>query len=899
MHPVAGPVGTRALLFSDIEGSTRLLAALGDGYPGVLADHRVLIRKAVAAHNGTEQSTGGDGLFVIFESARDAVAAAVDAQLALAAHPWPNGAELRVRMGVHAGEIEWAADDVVGMAIHEAARIGDAAHGGQVLVSPIVRDLAGGALPADVSLRSLGRHRLKDVTEPVELFQVCHPELPHAFPAPRTREAVVDLPVPRTSFVGREAELAEVLTLLAHNRHVTLTGVGGSGKTRLALEAARRDRDRHPDGVFFVDLAPIADPDAVLSAVATGVSVQGEQFDVEAMLLAYLRTRRTLVLIDNCEHLIDASAEVIDLVLGRCPGVAVLATSRESLQLEGEQTYRVPSLAAGDERCAAVELFVARARAAAGRFDLDHDNTADVVAICQRLDGIPLAIELAAARVDHLSVADIASRLDARFDLLVGGRRRRAQRQQTLQAAMDWSWELLSDDEQACLRRLAVFSGSFTLEAAESIVGMPRTVEVIRSLLAKSLVNLEGHADTTRYRLLETVRLYAQDRLVDSGEAAPTREAHADYYVELFDRISWEAYLDLDTIGSCLADHGNQRAALDWSTAQHDSTLVGRLVMTVGFTWMHSPSLRDEAWRWLQPVAEDETEPLELRGDIYGCMAGLAIAAGDLAGARRLAQRSLDLAPASDQRSIALWALGRYDEAIQVARELDLPVEARWNEGWAASTTIGIDPSGALARFEAVLGEGEPERHTWDRWWALLGSALARLLLGDGERALDDARTLDAMLTPYASWGGSLFRYGGVLESMALGHLGRFTDARAVLSDLAAATLRDHYPLVATDCVIALGYIALREGDVVGGAELIALAAQDGRFRCQPMYFFLGRILFDLHADGTAQELESPVPTIAEFIAHVTWVVAGEAPPDPELSASIDAILEDFVAAQA
>ncbi|MDX6629442.1 MAG: hypothetical protein QOH00_1688, partial [Gaiellales bacterium] len=473
---------------------------------------------------------------------------------------------------------------------------------------------------------------------------------------------------------------------------------------------------------------------------------------------------------------------------------------------------------------------------------------------------------------------------------------RRAQRQQTLQAAMDWSWDLLSEDEQMCLRRLAVFSGTFTLEAAESVVAMPRTVDLIRSLVAKSLVNLEDVAATTRYRLLETVRLYAQERMVASGEAKERRDAHRDYYMGLFGSITWEAFVDLRVIADCLADYGNHRAALDWSDAQGDQDAVARLGWAVGATWIHSPALRDEAERWLRRVGEDEAQPPPVRADAYTDLATLAIVAGDLAAVVPLAEHAIELSDQGIAYGMALWALGRYDEAVVVARAADEPAMVRWCNAWAVGPQLAVDPSGALARYQEILAESDAERPAWDSWWALLGSVLARLLIEDAEAALGDARRLDSMLRTFASWGGSLFHYAGVPEAMALAQLGRFDDARAVLRDVAAATLRDHYPLMGTDCVIALGYIALRQGDLVGGAMLIELAIRDGRFRCQPLYFFVGRILHELRIRSEGVDLQTPLPTVHEYIDKIRRIMADEEPRDPVLTATLEAVLEDFVA---
>jgi predicted ATPase/class 3 adenylate cyclase len=893
-----GGFETRTLLFSDIEGSTRLHAALGDDYAGVLAAHRKLIREPVSLRHGVEHSTAGDGFFFVFRSARDALAAAFDAQLALRAYEWPPGMEVRVRMGLHAGEIGYTDDDVVGLAIHEAARIMDAAHGGQVLVSPVVRDLTAGAEPSGATLRSLGPHRLKDFDEPVELLQLCHSDLPSDFPPPRTRDAVVSLPAYRTSFVGRGGEVADVLSLLGAGRHVTLTGVGGSGKTRLALEVAALDAERHPDGVFFVDLAPLADPDHVLGALASGVSAQGDASDLEAMVLGYLSQRRALIVLDNCEHLIDACADVVDLVLTNCADIRVLATSREALQIDGEQTYSVPSLSVDED---AVMLFVSRAQAVRPEFVLNDASRDHVLAICRRLDGIPLAIELAGARVDHMSVADIAARLDERFELLIGGRRRRAQRQQTLQAAMDWSWALLGSDEQTLLRRLAVFAGSFTLEAAESICDVRPTLPSLASLKAKSLVQIEEDSTPTRYRLLETVRLYAQEKLVDADEAGDFRTRHRDWFAARVEGIPVDQWSDLGvSLRMILPDSANFRAAIDWTLSRDEPEALARLVLGQAVLWLQAGAYLEETERLLTLISEDARLPRSVRADALANRALAAIMAGNYALARPLAQASLDM-DSSDRPFLfmAYWWLDRYDEGEAAALRTGAAAAARLCRVFATLPRIADDPLAAASIFEetiALAGDG------WglDQAFAEAGFVLAKLAAGDARTALDhmrdEFRWERLRKDPhFESFLGAIARHKVLLEAIALADLGRFDEAHLLLVETARYLLRDRYPIMLHDCIVAVAYMTFRRGAFAESLDLLAPAVRDTRLRLAPMYPFVFRFIEEVRAVAHVAGIATDLPSGAEFLAVAGRIMVEGRLPDPAFGEEIEAKLAAFV----
>jgi predicted ATPase/class 3 adenylate cyclase len=591
------PTGTVTFLFTDIEGSTRLLRELGDGYAEVLREHRRALRGAWRRHGGVEVDTQGDAFFVAFARASDAVAAAEDAQLALADGP------VRVRMGLHTGEPLLDDEGYVGFDVHRAARIAAAGHGGQVLLSQATADLAGG------DVRDLGLHRLKDLSAPERLYQLGTDDFPPLSSLDTVRH---NLPVLRSSFVGRESELIELCERVVGRRFVTLTGIGGSGKTRLALEAAARLVERFPQGVFFVDLAVVSDPELVGQALASALDLHLVDTSSEA-LAGYLDRRRVLIVLDNCEHLLDACGGLAEVLLRRCRDLHLLATSREALGVDGEEVFRVPSLRVDTD---AVQLFVHRARAVGGRLDLDPVGEDVVCEICRRLDGIPLAIELAAARTTHLAQTQILERLSDRFRLLTGGRRR-VQRQQTLSAAIDWSHDLLTEAEKRLFRQLAVFRGSFSLQAVEEICDRD-ALDLLGSLVEKSLVNLDPAQTAARYRLLETVRLYAEDRLLASGEAESLRSTHRDWFLSWLESIPIGQLAGIgygDRIDRVDPEADNLTAALEWSLEQERLDLVARMASRMcGYWWAHvRVGEMDAWWRVLRPrLAELSAEPQAL-----------------------------------------------------------------------------------------------------------------------------------------------------------------------------------------------------------------------------------------------------------------------------------------------
>ncbi|MDP9245980.1 MAG: tetratricopeptide repeat protein [Chloroflexota bacterium] len=588
---VQWPAGTVTMLFTDIEGSTAGIQALGsDRWEEVLEVHAEILRTALATNAGIEVRTEGDSFFAVFTSATAAIAAAVAAQRGLQSVEWPHGAAVRVRMGLHTGETRPATTaagaDYVGFEVHRAARIAAAGHGGQVLISDTTRALVHDQLGAGIGLRDLGEHRFKDLAQQQRVYQLLVDGLPDDFPPLRSLDATPNnLPTQTTSFVGREPEIAKALGLLDGGRLLTLTGSGGTGKTRLALQVTASALDHFSAGAWLVELAPVTNPGDVAATVAAALHVSERAgHDRLATISESLRSQELLLVLDNCEHLIESCAQLADVLLRSCPRLKIIATSRERLNVPGETLMPVPSLRLPepgevlplDELWAyeAVRLFVDRAAAFQLGFELTGENADDIVRICRRLDGIPLALELAAARVRALSLGQVAQRLDDRFRLLTGGGRTVVARQQTLRALIDWSYDLLRPAERTLLARLAVFARGWTLEAAEEICagdGLERDeiLDLLAHLVDKSLAVKQERAGSARYTMLETVREYAHDKLVESGEAAIIRKRHFDHFFRLLEQAG-EVFGGIE--GRRLAgEYENLLAALAWVEAESGS----------------------------------------------------------------------------------------------------------------------------------------------------------------------------------------------------------------------------------------------------------------------------------------------------------------------------------------
>jgi predicted ATPase/class 3 adenylate cyclase len=729
------PTGTVTYLFTDIEGSTKLWESHAQAMRESLGQHDTLLRTIVTEHGGTVFKAIGDAFYAVFPTAPSAIAAAIEAQRALTARTWEVPGGLRVRIALHTGTAEARDGDYFGPQLNRLARLLSAGHGGQILVSDTTRALVERELPASVDLRDLGSHRLKDLAHLEHIFQIVAADLRDDFLPLRSLDTLPNnLPRQLTSFIGRDHEIAELKTLLSSRDFITLTGSGGCGKTRLALQVAADLADTFVDGVWFIDLGPLAEPGLVPHAIASVLGVREELTHTQLTdrIADFLRPKSALFVTDNCEHVLAASAQLIHILLQQCPHIRILATSQQGLGVEGETTYRVPSLSLPRpdrlpsldqlRRSEAVHLFVDRATLGQPQFTLTETNAPFVVQICTSLDGIPLAIELAAARVKTIPLAQIASRLTDRFRLLTSSSTTAPPRHQTLRAALDWSYELLGMYERALLRRLAVFAGGFTLEAAEAICSAPPTdrpdvFELVTQLVDKSLVVLDETGAQPRYRLLETVRLYSQRLLRESGEEDDARRRHAIWYLELAERadpalqgpeqVKWLDLLDLE--------HDNMRAALEWSKTNHD---VADLELHLAVALWHFWEIRGywiEGRGWLEEaLAKNRTGSIPHRVKALNATAYLAMHQGDFARAQPLAEEALALAQeagdklgtASCLNLMGLHAcrLEKYGQAAAFGQQsLALSQEAGDKWGVAYATTI----LGLVAR-----GQGDPKTAT-------------------------------------------------------------------------------------------------------------------------------------------------------------------------------------------
>jgi predicted ATPase/class 3 adenylate cyclase/DNA-binding CsgD family transcriptional regulator len=655
------PTGVVTFLLSDIEGSTKRWEGDEELMRAAIARHCELLGAAIELHGGVRPVEEGEGDSVVgaFGRPSDAVAAALDVQRAFAEESWPDGGVLRVRLALHTGEAQLRGQGGYrGRAVSRGARLRAVAHGGQTVLSDATRDLVADRLPSGATLRDLGTHRLKDLGPPERVWQLCHADIVVDFPPLRSLNAIINnLPAQLTSFVGRDRELAEVGQALEAARLLTLTGVGGCGKTRLALHATAEAAERFPDGVRWVELAPVSDPDLVPYVVARAFGLREEESrPVIETLAEQLAGVDALVALDNCEHLVGACAGLVERLLRAAPALRVVATSREALGVPGEVTWQVPSL--DDE--AATQLFIERAAQVRPGFSPDADGTILVTQICRRLDGIPLAIELAAARTRLMSPARIAAALDDRFRLLTGGGRTALPRQQTLETSVAWSHDLLDDQERALLRRLAVFAGGFTLDAAETVgaaapLDQYAVLDVISRLVDKSLVHVDHDAEG-RYRLLETIRLYAGQRLVESGESDTTRDRHLAFFLSLAERAEPEIVRGdgADWLAALERDHDNLRTAMEWADSTGASEAFQRLTIALTlFFELHSHLVAGGRW-FARALTRDEGPSVVRARALWGA-AHVAVYGEDLATLELRAPEALAMAEQVGDG----WALGR------------------------------------------------------------------------------------------------------------------------------------------------------------------------------------------------------------------------------------------------
>jgi predicted ATPase/class 3 adenylate cyclase len=718
------PTGTVTLLFTDIEGSTQHWEEQRATMPEALHRHDNLLRAAIVAHGGHVFKTWGDQFCAAFSRASDAVAAAADAQRALAAQDWGAVGGLAVRMALHSGVTDEREDDYFGPAVNRVARLLAVAHGGQVVVSSATEPLVRSVMPEQTELRDLGAHRLKDLVEPEHVWQLNIEALPTEFPALRSLDARPNnLPIQRTSFVGREQDIADVMDLLEQHRLLTLVGSGGIGKTRLALQVGAELLDRYSDGVWFVDLAPISDPELVSSITAQALGVRQQQGRrVDEAIALWLKRKQLLVIFDNCEHVLEPVAQLAASVLMTAPDVRILATSRQPLNIAGEAAHRLPSLPLSTEvlgltadeavRYGAIVLFADRAKAADTRFALTDGNAPIVAEICRRLDGIPLAIELAAARVKVLSIPNLAQRLNERFRILTGGSRDALPRQKTLSATIDWSYDLLTTPEQLLFARLGVFAGGFGMDAATNIchgTGLDTLdiLDLLASLTDKSLVVADTSGEYERYRLLESTAAYALDKLSLSGERQAFARRHAEYFRdrvladdERSGTVSWfarlaEQELELD----------NDRAALAWAlTHGNDAVLGGAIAGALGSLWTNA-GLAVEGRYWVGLALErvSEAEHPHVAARLRFALAALAFGQH----CHDAAEHAMRLyASVNDERwaaraqyrvAFALLQMGRLDDA-KATIEQALAMARACGDTWNVAHCLSVQASLAQVR---------------------------------------------------------------------------------------------------------------------------------------------------------------------------------------------------------
>jgi len=836
------PTGTVTLLLADVEGSTRLWETQPDEMAVAVARLDRLLTDVVAARDGVRpvEQGEGDSFVVAFARASDAVACALDLQRAPLA-------PIRLRIGIHTGEVRLRDEgNYIGPSVNRTARLRDLAHGGQTVLSGTTQDLVIDTLPDDASLIDLGTHPLRDLPRTERVVQLCHPDLRNEFPPLRTAKDAVshNLPVELTNFIGRQAEIKNLREVLAANRLVTLIGAGGAGKTRLAVQVAAELAGEIDDGVCYVDLAPITHPDVVpvTAARALGLVDQRDRSTTD-ILLQFLRDRHMLLVLDNCEHLLDASAALVAAMLGGAPSLTVLATSREPLGVTGEAMWQVPSLSLADE---AIELFADRARLAKSDFAVTDDNTAAVAEICRRLDGMPLAIELAAARVRTLSLEEIVDSLHDRFRLLTGGSRTAVRRQQTLRASVDWSHALLTDTERILFRRLAVFLGGFDLDAARAVAGADgveryQVLDQLSLLLDKSLVIAENTSGTTRYRLLETVRQFALEKLGESGEAETVRTRHREYYMSMAALLDVHSASDHERrLQQAEIEMDNLRSAFGWSLDNSDAEQALALASSLQPVWLARGRIR-EGWAWFHAAlgylaANDEDVPIGVQGRAFADKALLSIWIGapDI---KDEADRALALTRQTGDPALLARALNAcgfaaaqngepaasyFAEASDLAREIGDQWLLCQILAWHAYAAISVgEPIAARAIAEEgrdladAIGDRLDARQC--RYWFAMG----QLWQGDPAgaapqfRAIADeaAEACDLIYTVYGKAG----------QSYALAWRGEVQAARSVV-DAAIVPASDLRGFIEGLAYSASGLTALAAGDVETAQDACAAA---------------------------------------------------------------------------
>jgi predicted ATPase/class 3 adenylate cyclase/tetratricopeptide (TPR) repeat protein len=849
------PSGTVTFLFTDIEGSTRLAQSHHAQWETLRNRHHAIMNQAMQANNGHIFQIVGDEFCVAFHTAADAVRAAAEAQRKLYAEAW-EPAPLKVRMGIHsgtalAGEVVDRSGGYTGYtALARASRLMSAGYGGQVLISLATEVLVRDELPEDVSLRDLGEQRLKDLIRPEHIYQLVIPNLPSDFPPIRTLESYRhNLPMQMTTFIGREKEMIEIKQAIHDHRLVTLTGAGGTGKTRLALQVAADLLDQFSDGVWFVELALIVDPELIPQTILTATEVQIQQGrSALDSLIDFLGEKTSLVVLDNCEHLIEACTKLADTLLHSAPNLKILASSREALGVKGEQAWHVPSLSTPDlkhlpateqlSQYEAVRLFIDRAVLVQPHFEINNENAPAIAQICYRLDGIPLALELAAARVRVLKVEQIAERLNDRFRLLTGGSRTALPRQQTLRATIDWSYDLLSESERLLIKRLAVFMGGCTLEIVEQVCSDDRInaddiLDIISHLVDKSLISVDEQTKHTRYRMLEMVRQYAQEKLFESGEGEKARDRHLQAFFELAEEAEAEltGARQIEWLDRLEVELGNLRAALEW-TIESNIEAGLRMGAALWRFWLVR-GYETEGQEWLEQllVAADHAQdpsPLWRPKALY-VASDLSLKQSDYTRALALAEESLALCRKMEDRqqlafslAIAGRAASLMDDQARVGilckESLELFRTARNERGAALALSYlsylayaQDDLEQAKTILEECLGL---QKKMADKWGItetinMLGQ-IARTR-GDYERAIEMHEEGLELARELGSKPGIVYALN--LLAWALREQGDFKRASLLYEECLAKARELGYKLRIMGALNGLGVIAWRQGD--------------------------------------------------------------------------------------
>jgi predicted ATPase/class 3 adenylate cyclase len=850
------PTGTVTFLFTDIEGSTQRWERHGDDMRTSVPKHDEILRGAVEARRGYVFKTVGDSCCATFWTAPDAAAAAIEAQRALASQDWSSVGGLFVRMAIHTGTADERDGDYFGPAVNRVARLLAVAHGGQILLSETAAGLSEFQLPTGAMLRDLGHHRLRDLANAEHVFQLVSDGLPDQFAALRSVDAFPNnLPLQLTSFVGQREVIEEVGSLLERARLVTLVGSGGIGKTRTAIEIGAELLDRFTDGVWLIELASLASPDLIARAFSDAMRIREiPDRSLIDSVISWLEAKDLLLIVDNCEHVIDTVAKEIGAILRTCPSVKVLATSREALRIAGEHAYRVPSLSFPDASThvsgegalayASIALFVERARANDDRFALTVDNLPAVVDICRRLDGIALAIELAAARISLFSPRQLSNRLSERFRVLDVGARDAIPRQRTLRALIDWSYDLLSPNERTLFRRLGVFAGGWSLDGASEVcaddsVDPDAILDLMSGLVAKSLVLSVGEIrGTSRFRLLESTHEYAIVRLEESGESDAIARKHAEFVRHFAQRAeaAWHNVPEAEWLATVSADIENVWAALDWSLARENDVALGAEIATsLHFLWLSR--FYREGTHWLE-FARERVEKLDP-----------ALAARVLleaAGVQWLAEKRVELAESAVQayrggRDLsgfcgALQSLGqslincgRLEDA-RVALDEALAIERTTNKEPSAKTLTYLGfvslETGELATASELFGKAEiaarRENRLRDRAIATCGLGEVALLSGDVSRAIECTARAVAQIQGLGDprlWSWALVRLAHCYLTA-----GDLAEARAKSLDALTLAWESHFTPMVAESIVIIAAIAQRSGDGASAARLIGHA---------------------------------------------------------------------------